>query len=83
MSEIPIELGWTKVEQKLKNSGERIFEYIRIFEYFSPNIRYSNTNIVIFKNEYIRLFVILVTNIRIFEYSNIRYQNNEYCQAKF
>ena len=29
-------------------SGERIFEYIRIFEYFSPNIRYSNTNIVIF-----------------------------------
>ena len=62
--------------------GERIFEYIQIFEYFSPNIRYSNTNIVIFGNEYIRLFVILVTNIRIFEYLNIRYQNNEYCQSQ-
>ena len=44
-------------------SVTNIFEYIRIFKYFFPNIRYSNTNIVIFENESIRLFVILVTNI--------------------
>ena len=57
--------------------------FLRILVKIFPGRMLLHWNIVIFKNEYIRLFVILVTNIRIFEYSNIRYQNNEYCQAKF
>ena len=54
----------------MQGSVGRIFEYIRIFEYFSSNIRYSNTNIQNLANEYIRIFVNSDPNIRIFEYSN-------------
>ena len=42
---------------------EQIFEYIRIFEYFPSNIKYSNTNIKILPHEYIRIFEIFPPNI--------------------
>ena len=37
----------------------RIFKYIRIFEYFWPNIWYSNTNIKKLEYEYIRIFELM------------------------
>ena len=58
-------------------------EYSNIFEY--SNIRIFFSEYQIFEYEYCNFLKRIYSIIRNSgnEYSNIRYQNNEYCQAKF
>ena len=52
-----------------KGNTERS-EYSNVFEYFWPNIRYSNTNIKKLEYEYIRIFGPLKSwGTNVFEYS--------------
>ena len=75
-------INLSEISRSVNIRDEQIFEHIRIFEYFSSNINYSNTNIQILPHKYIRIFEIfprIFTNILI---SKILYMGNFFMLLK-